>query len=115
MAITIDEVVEIYPEFDGNDRLELFIGLAEDILNEAQIGDKKYRPMVAALAAHMLKQNSAEGEALAGPVTMERVGQLSASYATSLSSKGLDPELAATSYGRTFMFYRRLCFPNRFC
>ncbi len=97
----------LFPEFssENDSRVELFIGIAA-----SQIGSDAWGtltdPATAYLAAHSLAMANRLGSGAAGPVTAEKVGDLSRNYGD-LSSKLDSVELSSTPYGLEYLRMRR--------
>jgi len=110
VSITSTDVLNIAPEFSSENvsRINIFIANAELFINRTVWGSKA-DVAHAYLTAHLLKSSpSSSGAGLAaGPVTMEKVGDLQRHYAgpNTVSSSQID--LASTPYGRVFEQMKR--------
>jgi hypothetical protein len=122
MDVTVDHVVDIAPEFaeyaetdDGEATIETYIEIAMEFVCASKWGSEaKAIKAVSLLTAHFLKDlgvGSAAGvsSSAAGPITMERVGDLQRSYGSSAVTSGPMAEqlLSKTKYGRTYLALRR--------
>lgn len=118
VEVTAADVIAIAPEFAGMDdaQIEPFIEIARDFVNETTWGSKAANG-IRYLAAHLVKTlgidaDDATGNTDAtGPITSERVGDLSRSYGSALSNAAhaslSDQMLATTRYGQVFVMYRK--------
>lgn len=94
MAQTITEIVVLLdPTKVGDSRLTGMIELAETKLSEDLYGDS-YNQAVAFLVLHLYEMSSRTGSG--GPITSEKEGQLSRSFAATASSLSWD----STSWGQ---------------
>ncbi len=116
MAVDAAYIQMLFPEFAAVDpsRITAFLGIAQTSMNVAVWGNA-YDPGLAYLTAHLLKKSGPGGgvqggTSTAGPLTQERVGELSRSYgAVDLgSASAADALLATTSYGMEYLRLRRL-------
>jgi len=116
MAITIDTVIEIAPELATEDpaRINTFIGYASCFVDPNFFrcsADFAH----ALLTAHFLtmsnRGSAGGGGAGSGPITGEKVGDLSRNYGSSSSGSGSvsTSSLEQTSYGSQFLFARKSC------
>jgi hypothetical protein len=116
MAVDAGFIKALFPEFSGvdNTRITAFIGIAKTSMSEVVWGEA-YDSGLAYLTAHLLKKSGPGGgvqggSSTAGPLTQERVGELSRSYGTVDSgsiSQG-DALLTSTSYGVEYLRLRKL-------
>lgn len=111
MASSVQMLLHIAPEFEGEDqqRLESFIEMAALRLSPRIFG-RLYPQAVAYLAAHLLSVSGRAREAgrtAAGPLASITTGGQSISFAQSgaLASLG-DEALKSTSYGLEFLAIR---------
>ena len=114
MAVTIKIIRDRLPEFCkvDKDKIQAAITAAEGCINSDQWGVKRAAEGAIWLTGHLLLLMQ-EGSGLdAGPVTSEREGGLSISYAVSEGFK--ESSYGATSYGRQYLELRRTAFPERF-
>lgn len=102
MAADSAMVIDIAPELADEDssRIYRFIEFAALSVNET-IWGSKYDLGVAVMAAHLLTMAGRGGTG--GPVTSEKVGDLSRSY----GQMGDKDSLMATSYGQWFVQLRK--------
>lgn len=105
MAFVADteHVKIIAPELasESDARIELFIDLAKLSVNESVWGDK-YELGVAVMTAHLMTMANSGGAGV-GPVTSEKVGDLSRSYAAG----DANDTLMSTAYGKWFVQLRK--------
>lgn len=100
-TVTVDKFVERFPQFDGlDDQIEALILEASRQVDETWDPDD-INPAIMYLVAHMIV---AEETADSLPVTAERLGPISVSYATPQAV--VDP-LSLTEYGRRFLALRK--------
>lgn len=108
MAVTASTIKALFPEFAGETdaRIDLFIGFAGNSINAAVWGTLTDQA-TSYLTAHLLSRANSGG-AGGGPVTMEKVGDLSRSYGQ-MSGETADylGELGLTAYGVEFGRLRR--------
>lgn len=106
MALNVPLFNALAPEFESYDATarDLVAAEAERMVNPTIWGLKKDMGVVY-MTAHMLKMASEAGGNTAGPVTMEKVGDLQRSYGS--SSDGGNGELGKTRYGLEFIRVRR--------
>lgn len=99
MAVNASDFKKMFPEFAEvpNARLQMFFDFAAENVNRNIFAEKSDRAE-ALLAAHFL--TLADRGGAAGPITSEKVGDLSRSYGTIKSEQ---EELAATAYGSMFI------------
>ena len=115
MAVTAKNIKDCHAEFAGlsDDLVDKFRLQAERRINLAQWAGKA-DDAILWLTAHLLKINkiaSAGGDAVAGPVTQKKVGDLSVSYAS--SGKLTNKLLETTIYGQYYMELKRGIWPSR--
>lgn len=108
MAVTAATIRALFPEFaaETDARVDLFIGFAGNSIN-ADVWGTLTDQATSYLTAHMLARANAGG-AGGGPVTTEKVGELSRSYGQ-LGGQYAEAlgELALTSYGVEYARLRR--------
>ena len=99
MAVDLSEFKKMFPEFAGesNPRLQLFVDFAILNVNRTVWAEKADRAE-SLLTAHFLTLANRDG--VGGPVTSERVGDLSRNYGTIKSD---NEDLAQTAYGQMFL------------
>ncbi len=116
MAVDAAYIQMLFPEFSAVNpsRISAFIGIAQNSLN-SNVWGTAYDAGLAYLTAHLLKKSGPGGgvqggTSTAGPITQERVGELSRSYGTVDvgSNSSADALLATTSYGLEYLRLRRL-------
>lgn len=127
MAVDFDSLTTLHPEFSSvdEDRVAAFIALAVLRVSSTQWGVKADMG-VTALACHLLSKALASeaagaaggGGGVAGPVTSETVGDVSATYADATSAAaasngGRNADLMSTSYGREYLSLRSEIFSER--
>jgi hypothetical protein len=116
MAVDAAYIKNLFPEFSSVDaaRIAAFIGIAQVSMN-AGVWGTAYDAGLAYLTAHLLKKSGPGGgvqggNSTAGPLTQERVGELSRSYGSvdlGSMSQG-DALLASTAYGIEYLRLRKL-------
>jgi hypothetical protein len=96
-------VRDIAPELAAasDERVSLFIGFAESMVNSNVWGSKTDQG-VAVLTAHLLTMSNRGGNG--GAVVSEKVGDLSVNYS---APKNGDDDLESTAYGKWFLRLRR--------
>jgi hypothetical protein len=114
MAVSPATFKEILPEFAEvpSPRVQVFLDMAALSINVSAWGNKADMGQTY-LAAHYLKtaDETAAGDAAAGPVTQEAVGQVSASY--QVGEAFSDSEYGSTAYGRRYLELRKTVFACR--
>lgn len=108
MAITPSELKKFAPEFEDqpNSRLNIFIGMADRMVNESCWGDKADDARLL-LSAHFTTLGDRGAGGTAGAVTSEKVGDLQTNYANPSSSSGKGSEFMSTSYGQIYLQLRK--------
>jgi hypothetical protein len=106
-AIDAKFVKDIAPELasEPNKRINIFINMATNCVNETVWGDK-CPDAVALLTAHFMTMANRGG--VGGAVKSEKVGDLSTTYGSSANEQSL---LAQTSYGSMFLQMMRVVRP----
>jgi hypothetical protein len=96
-----------YPEFATTDATRIDT-LAADAALEMSVSKwgSKYDRGLAALVAHMIKVADQAASGAAGPVTSEKIGDLSRSYGQVGGTTG-DELLMTTAYGQEYLRLRR--------
>jgi hypothetical protein len=114
MAITSSDIKALGTEFSGlsDSMIETYIGIAQCLISEDAWGCC-YSQALSLMTAHLVTLGARAG--VGGPVTSERVGDLSRSYGTLNSGTGDINELAQTSYGTMLSMLRRAQFRTPFC
>lgn len=121
MDVTVADIIAIAPEFkefsettEGEVQIETIIDVAETMVCESRWGEKKAKLAVQYLTAHILTdtgvgQEGGSSSNLSGPVTSERVGDLSRTYGTVNISNGSssDALYLTTKYGRMFLMLKK--------
>lgn len=114
--IVAADIKEKFPGvFDSldDDLIELYIDESELVVLESKWGDF-YDLGLLYLTAHLLltmpKGATSGGAGAPGPVSSRRVGDVAVGYSTVGSGKApiSDLQLASTSYGQRYLYYRRL-------
>lgn len=110
MTVTASDVREHFPEFStATDTLiELWLAQAERRVNTTQWGEKADDATLW-LTAHLLKidcQIRGGGTPVAGPISSERVGDLSRTYSVP-GGRLKDSFLASTVYGQQYLEMRK--------
>jgi len=100
-TVTVDKFVERFPQFEGQDeQIEaLILEASRQVDDTWEAGD--IDPAIMYLVAHMIVAEET-GDSL--PVTAERLGPISVSYAAPPTP--VDP-LSLTEYGRRFIALRK--------
>lgn len=100
-------VKELFPEFESepDSRISILISIASKSVSEGVWGDLT-DPATGYLTAHLLAMSKRGASGGSGPVTMEKVGELSRGYGQ-LSVDG-NAELASTVYGAEYLRLRRM-------
>lgn len=113
MAVTPASLKIVYPEFaaEADARVQIFLDRASRNISETQWGQRADDATMD-LACHMLAQANLEGDAAPAAPASDSAGDVSTSYA-SVSEKGQDSELSATSYGRSYLRALRTLFVDR--
>lgn len=103
MAVIPQNVKDIAPELSSqtDDRLNLFIGFAENSVNRTYFKDNADLA-VALMAAHLLTVSNSGGAGHAGNVTGVSTGQMNKQFGAVSSSDSESSLLDATAYGRWF-------------
>lgn len=103
--ITATDFKALFPEFseESDTRIDLFIPIAQLSVNE-NVWGAMTDPATAFLTAHILSMANRGGSGAAGPVTMEKVGDLQRGYGDLGST--LKSELATTPYGLEYLRLR---------
>lgn len=106
IVVTASDVTNVASEFSSENptRIEAFIEQARLFVCETAWGDRA-KTAIIYYTAHLLKLEKIEASGAAGPVTAERVGDLSRSYGQ--SAGGEASELAQTGYGRIILQLRK--------
>ena len=114
MSITAADVKALGSEFSGlsNSFLETYIEIAEELIDQDAWGCT-YKKALSLMSAHLVTLGMRGGGA-GGPVTSERVADLSISYGTLAGTEDIQ-ELAATAYGVMLAQLRRAKFFTAFC
>jgi hypothetical protein len=108
----------LFPEFSDtpNSAITVLIPLANSFVNENQWGEVRAVQAVQLLVAHFLKElgtGSDPGDIasdVSGPVTMEKVGDISRSYGalnTSAKYSAQDQAFLTTTYGKTYVMLKK--------
>ena len=105
-----------FPEFASlsDTRINFVIEEALRFVDDSWI-EADYAPALRFLVAHMLSVEGAlDGgqSALQGPLTSQKLGDSSETYAAKSSIGGLDSELTATTYGQRFLALRNSNHPG---
>lgn len=107
-APTTTEFKARFPEYKSvsNTRITMFLTEAAGFVDESW-QEADYKPAIMFRAAHELSIEGADGEGgegELGPVTSEKLGDASTTYASKTDGySGSDKELASTRYGRRFL------------
>ena len=119
------DVVKVAPEYlefsqdmepgGGNEQMTNFIEIAKEFICEGKWGrPTKYVTAVSYLTAHIMKDGgigveSNGSSSVSGPVTSERVGDLSRTYASNALTSGSQTDLmfSTTKYGRMYLALRK--------
>lgn len=106
ITVTPEDIQAYAPEFasTSDERLQLFIDYAWNFVAESKWA-RKTKMAVVLMTCHLLTRSNQAASGVAGPITAERVGELSRSYANNVNS--LNPELSGTSYGQDFLALRK--------
>lgn len=106
IAIAATDVTNVAQEFstETQSRIESFIEYARLFVCEERWGSRAKLAIIY-YTAHLLKMSKLGEAGATGPVTAERVGELSRSYGQSSSSENGD--LDSTSYGKMIVGMRR--------
>jgi len=99
----------------SDQEVQVWIGIAE--LTSADfsgcLGEERYNLALALLAAHLITvQNSTAGSGgavVSGPITSEKEGDLSRTYANNVSSSSSSNPLDSTTYGKQYMSITLAC------
>jgi hypothetical protein len=112
VAITVQDIRTQLPEFAALDgeQIELALAKAGRRINTTQWGSKADDAMVC-LTGHLLALSCKQGEGPVGPVTSEKVGDVSVTYLVPESFKR--SALASTQYGRCYLELLATIFPYR--
>jgi hypothetical protein len=115
VAVTAQDVKDTFVEFSATSDtlIERFLAQAERRINTIQWGEKADDGTLW-LTAHLLKiecQLRTTGAMAAGPVSQQKVGDLSVSY--KIPENASKTWLASTAYGREYLELRALIFPTR--
>lgn len=105
MAISSATVLLVAPEFSAEavDRINAFIEFAKPYIERSVWGVKADHAH-ALMTAHFLATSPATGMAKGGPVSQEKVGDLSTMYAVNAAKPD---SLATSAYGRLLVQLRR--------
>lgn len=109
MAVTADDVIAYEPNAASidEDRINLFIGYAENQVNRDVWGDLADQAVILLTLHGLYKTGAGSGANGQGPVTMEKVGDLQRSYGTSSGAQS-DDSLGATGYGQEYLRLRKM-------
>lgn len=101
VSFTKADLIARFPEFSGEDETRILAleDMARDFVSEAALGSKALTGLML-YTAHLLTMTSSSRSGAAGPVTSERVGDLSRSYGQG-SSQGM-ADLNASTYGQQY-------------
>lgn len=105
MAVTVSDIKTDFPEFAGlaNGIITRFLAKAALRVSAAEWG-LKFDDGIEFLTAHLLQRRLEGTGSGSGPVTSEKVGDISVGYAA--SKIATDSEFGSTVYGR---MYLQLC------
>lgn len=105
MATTVAQVQQVASEFasTSDEIIQSYIDIAANYVSLAYWGEDRFNYIHALMTAHLMKQVLGGGSGT-GPVTSERLGDISVSYAASASAAD---ELASTCYGALITQLRR--------
>lgn len=118
MALTPTQIKQRFPEFSlvVDARVEMAILESTIMMGDnvdRWLGQEIYYMANSYLVAHLITvmedQFSGDSTAL-GPVRRTAVDNIEVDYAVANTPSFIDTELATTSYGRRFIYYRNLCF-----
>jgi len=115
MAVTAQDVRDTFSAFAScSDQLiERFLAQAERRVNRTQWGEKADDATLW-LTAHLLEiecQLRSGGDVAAGPVSMEKVGDLTVSY--KIPEAASNSFMASTAYGRYYLELKTGIWPTR--
>lgn len=103
VTITPDDVIAVAPQFAEEDpaRIQLFIDIARDFINFRVWGPKARTGWIY-FTLHLLSStpDADGGSGAIGPITSEKVGDLSTTYAD--VAAGASDANSSTPYGRIF-------------
>lgn len=106
VIVTPTDVTNVATEFATEDpaRIELFIDIARQYVCETAWGDKA-KTAIILYTAHLLTLAKYAANGAAGPITSEKVGELSRNYGSSADSEA--GELAQTPWGKIILSLRK--------
>lgn len=95
MATTVAQVQQVATEFASTDSdvVQSYIDIAENYVSLSFWGENRFNFIHALMTAHLMKQVSGGGS---GPVSSERLGDISVTYAANAVSSD---DLSSTTYG----------------
>ena len=108
VIITATDVTNVAPEFtsQAQARIDSFIDIARGFICEEKWGEKAKNAIIF-YTAHLLSLASRGASGASGPVTAERVGELSRSYGQISGGSDSEMELSQTPYGLIFISMRK--------
>lgn len=100
MATTVEQVQTIATEFASldDDIIQSYIDIALNYVSLSYWGEERFNYIHALMTAHLMKSGDAAGSggSSGGPVSSERLGDISTSYAVTASASD---SLSSTRYG----------------
>lgn len=109
MSITTkDKIIAIAPELasESDSTFDFYINEAETSLSYSAFGNKTEWAASNWVAHYMTIQSSGDGAGVSGPITEERVGDVSRKYVRLQKISKEEADYSRTKYGRTFMTIR---------